>query len=51
MNRTADIARIAADLALRGQPYVLATVVRAEAPASVRPGAQAIVHPAGRGAG
>ena len=48
MNRTADIARIAADLALRGQPYVLATVVRAEAPASVRPGAKAIVHPDGR---
>lgn len=48
MNRTADIARIAADLALRGRPYVLATVVRAEAPASVRPGAKAIVHPDGR---
>lgn len=48
MHRTVDITRIAADLALRGQPYVLATVVRAEAPASVRPGAKAIVHPDGR---
>jgi xanthine dehydrogenase accessory factor len=48
MHRTVDIQRIAADLALQGRPYVLATVVRAEAPASVRPGAKAIVHPDGR---
>ena len=48
MKRTLDIARSAADLALQGQPYVLATVVRAEAPASVRPGAKAIVFPDGR---
>lgn len=48
MRRTTDIAQAAADLALQGQPYVLATVVRAEAPASVRPGAKAIVHPDGR---
>ncbi len=48
MRRTLDIARTAADLALQGRPYVLATVVRAEAPASVRPGAKAIIHPDGR---
>ena len=48
MKRTLDIARTAADLALQGQPYVLATVVRAEAPASVRPGAKAIVFADGR---
>lgn len=48
MRRTLDIARLAADLALQGQPYVLATVVRAEAPASVRPGAKAIVYADGR---
>jgi len=48
VRRTLDIARLAADLALQGQPYVLATVVRAEAPASVRPGAKAIVYADGR---
>ena len=48
MRRTLDIGRLAADLALQGQPYVLATVVRAEAPASVRPGAKAIVYADGR---
>ncbi|MSO46683.1 MAG: YHS domain-containing protein [Thermoleophilia bacterium] len=48
MRRTLDIARLAADLALQGQPFVLATVVRAEAPASVRPGAKAIVYADGR---
>ncbi len=48
MRRTLDIARTAADLALQGKPFVLATVVRAEAPASVRPGAKAIVHADGR---
>ncbi len=48
MRRTLDIARTAADLALQGQPFVLATVVRAEAPASVRPGAKAIIHADGR---
>lgn len=44
MQRTVDIAATAAALALEGRPFVLATVVRAEAPTSVRPGAKAIIH-------
>jgi xanthine dehydrogenase accessory factor len=39
---------IAADLQRRGEPFVLATVVRCEAPTSAKPGAKALVHADGR---
>src|SRR4029453_17900465 len=38
----------APDLHLRGEPFVLATVVRCEAPTSAKPGAKALVHADGR---
>jgi xanthine dehydrogenase accessory factor len=37
----------AAELQRRGEPFVLATVVRCEAPTSAKPGAKALVHPDG----
>ena len=39
---------VAADLQRRGEPFVLATVVRCEAPTSAKPGAKALVHADGR---
>src|SRR5215510_7867599 len=39
---------LAADLQRRGEPFVLATVVRCEAPTSAKPGAKALVHADGR---
>jgi xanthine dehydrogenase accessory factor len=39
---------IVADLQRRGEPFVLATVVRCEAPTSAKPGAKALVHADGR---
>src|SRR5215510_7477431 len=39
---------LAADLQRRGEPFVLATVVRCEAPTSAKPGAKALVHVDGR---
>jgi xanthine dehydrogenase accessory factor len=39
---------VAADLQRRGQPFVLATVVRCQAPTSAKPGAKALVHADGR---
>ena len=38
----------AADLERRGEPYVLATVVRCQAPTSAKPGAKALVRADGR---
>jgi xanthine dehydrogenase accessory factor len=43
-----DLLALAAELARRGEPFVLATVVRCEPPTSVKPGAKAIVHGDGR---
>jgi xanthine dehydrogenase accessory factor len=37
----------AAELQRRGEPFVLATVVRCEAPTSAKPGAKALIHPDG----
>jgi xanthine dehydrogenase accessory factor len=37
----------AAELQRRGEPFVLATVVRCEAPTSAKPGAKALVRPDG----
>jgi xanthine dehydrogenase accessory factor len=42
-----DVIVRAGELAARGQPYVLATVVRVVRPASARPGDRAIVQPDG----
>jgi xanthine dehydrogenase accessory factor len=39
---------LAADLERRGEPFVLATVVRCEAPTSAKPGAKALVRADGR---
>ncbi len=39
-----DLLALAAELARRGEPFALATVVRCERPTSVKPGAKAIVH-------
>jgi xanthine dehydrogenase accessory factor len=39
---------VAADLQRRREPFVLATVVRCEAPTSAKPGAKALVHADGR---
>jgi xanthine dehydrogenase accessory factor len=39
---------LAAELERRGEPFVLATVVRCEAPTSAKPGAKALVHEDGR---
>jgi xanthine dehydrogenase accessory factor len=39
---------VASDLQRRGEPFVLATVVRCEAPTSAKPGAKALVHADGR---
>ena len=39
---------VAADLQRRDEPFVLATVVRCEAPTSAKPGAKALVHADGR---
>jgi xanthine dehydrogenase accessory factor len=44
----ADLARAAAALAAARAPFVVATVVRVEKPASAHPGDTAIVHPDGR---
>jgi xanthine dehydrogenase accessory factor len=44
----ADLSRAAAALAAARTPFVIATVVRVEKPASARPGDTAIVHPDGR---
>ena len=39
-----DLLRLAADLQARGEPFVLATVVRCERPTSAKPGAKALVR-------
>src|SRR6059058_2411661 len=44
----ADLSRAAAALAAARTPFVVATVVRVEKPASAHPGDTAIVHPDGR---
>ena len=44
----ADLSRAAAALAAARTPFVIATVVRVEKPASAHPGDTAIVHPDGR---
>jgi xanthine dehydrogenase accessory factor len=44
---TDDVLAVAADLQRRGEPFVLATVVRCEAPTSAKPGAKALVRPDG----
>jgi xanthine dehydrogenase accessory factor len=43
-----DTVRRAAELHERGEPYVMATVVRVDRPVSARVGDRAIVHPDGR---
>ncbi|MCL6500285.1 MAG: XdhC family protein, partial [Firmicutes bacterium] len=43
-----DVERRAEELRRQGQPFVLATVVRVERPASTRPGDRALVTPDGR---
>ena len=40
-----DVLSLAADLSARGEPFVIATVVRAVRPTSGKPGAKAIVRP------
>jgi xanthine dehydrogenase accessory factor len=45
---TGELAELAARLAAQRTPFVLATVVRAGRPTSVRPGDSAVVHPDGR---
>jgi len=42
-----DLLARAHDLVVRGEPFALATVVRAERPASARPGMKAIIRPDG----
>lgn len=39
-----DLLALAAELAQRGEPFAMATVVRCERPTSVKPGAKALVH-------
>ncbi len=43
MNRGDDALKVAAQLVERGQPFVLATVVRALAPTSTKPGDKAVI--------
>ncbi|HEY7205966.1 MAG TPA: XdhC family protein [Methylomirabilota bacterium] len=45
---TEDLLILAGDLRRRGEPFVLATVVRCERPTSAKPGAKALVRPDGR---
>lgn len=43
-----DFLRKSAELVAEGKPFAVATVVRAEAPTSGKPGDKAIIHPDGR---
>jgi xanthine dehydrogenase accessory factor len=46
-----DLLALAVELGRRGEPFVMATVVRCERPTSVKPGAKALVHRDGRVSG